>query len=618
LIQINEVHLIISYFRQPIEGVRAQSMIGRTAEAPHSNGPSRSEAEAYVRALLGRDELDLSERNRRFLSYIAEETLAGRADRIKAYNIALAAFDRPEDFDPLTDPIVRIEASRLRRSLEHYYLTAGKTDPIEIAVPKGSYVATFKFRDPAPGAETKAAPAGEPIVEEEASPSRTTFSSRKWLMLGPAFAALVLIGAAILAYVLLTTREEVALAATAAKLPSILVMPFEDVSESPSRAFIARGITYETIAALTRFDDLFVFGAETSFGLGAERDNAVQPAQVAADYVLSGSVQATDTKVRVSAILSDFKTGQYVWSQTSERALTASNLMSIQEEIAAKVADAIAQPYGIVFSRSAKAISSKPAQDLMSYECVVRFRQYWRSYSNRDFGSMHDCLTRTIADNPSYAQAYGSLALLYVDAFRFGFGPIEPGVDPLKKASELADKAMALDPNATQGYLAKSMALWFQRDVDGGIAVARRGLEINPHNTDLLADLGLRLAQRARWAEAMPLINEAYARNPGAPMGYRIATFLHAYMTGDYQAALDAALQVKTIYGAMARAMAYAQLGQEDNARQAVSEMLQIDPNYADHMVEDLARRNHAPEIDRAILDGLAKAGLSSTTPSTN
>ena len=590
----------------------------QTVEALGSSGLSRSEAEIYLRALLDREELNLSDRNRRFLAYVAEETLAGRADRIKAYNIALAAFDRPEDFDPLTDPIVRIEASRLRRSLEHYYLTAGKADPIEIEIPKGSYVATFKYRDEAPAPETEAAPVGDPPKVEQDLPSRSTVTPRKWLMLGPAFAALVLIGVAVIAYVLLTEREELALAANTAKVPSILVLPFEDVSEDPSRAFIARGITYETIADLTRFDDLFVFGPETSFGLGAENDSAGQPTQVAADYVLSGTVQATDTRVRVSAILSDSKTGQYVWSQTTDEALTASNLLSIRDEIAGKVADAIAQPYGIVFSRSAKAISSKPVEDLMAYECVVRFRQYWRSYSNRDFASVQDCLTRTIADNPSYAQAYGSLALLYVDAFRFGFGPIEPGVDPLKKASELADKTVALDPNASQGYLAKSMALWFQQDVDGGIAVARRGLEINPHNSDLLADLGLRLAQRARWEEAMPLINEAYARNPGAPMGYRIATFLHAYMTGDYQGALDAALQVKTIYGAMARAMAYAQLGQGEKARQSVSEMLQIDPHYADHMVKDLARRNHAPEINQAIMDGLAKAGLRPTTPSTN
>ena len=111
------------------------------------NGPSDEEVRQELNTLLNRAEFHASERNRRFLTYIVEETLQGRADRIKAYSIAIATFDRSDDFDPLTDPIVRIEASRLRRSLEHYYLTAGKSDRIRIDMPKGSYVATFRYAD---------------------------------------------------------------------------------------------------------------------------------------------------------------------------------------------------------------------------------------------------------------------------------------------------------------------------------------------------------------------------------------------------------------------------------------------------------------------------------------
>lgn len=78
--------------------------------------PTPEEVREHLRALLARKEFTVSERNRRFLSYVVGETLDGRADRIKAYNIALAAFGRGEDFDPLNDPIVRIEAGRLRRA----------------------------------------------------------------------------------------------------------------------------------------------------------------------------------------------------------------------------------------------------------------------------------------------------------------------------------------------------------------------------------------------------------------------------------------------------------------------------------------------------------------------
>ena len=72
-----------------------------------------------------------------FLRYIVEEALAGRADRIKAYNIATAVFGRDEEFDPQSDPIVRVEAGRLRRALERYYLTAGQDDPVRISDSEG-------------------------------------------------------------------------------------------------------------------------------------------------------------------------------------------------------------------------------------------------------------------------------------------------------------------------------------------------------------------------------------------------------------------------------------------------------------------------------------------------
>ena len=83
-------------------------------------------------------------RNRAFLRFIVEETLAGRGDRIKAYTIATSVLGRDEAFDPQSDPIVRIEASRLRRSLERYYLIAGQDDPIRIDIPKGGYVPSFQ------------------------------------------------------------------------------------------------------------------------------------------------------------------------------------------------------------------------------------------------------------------------------------------------------------------------------------------------------------------------------------------------------------------------------------------------------------------------------------------
>ena len=96
--------------------------------------------------ILQSPDFDATPRSRRFLSYIVDEALAGRADRIKAFTIATDVFGRSSDFDAHADPIVRLEAGRLRRALEQHYDGAGHDNPIVISVPKGAYVPVFEAR----------------------------------------------------------------------------------------------------------------------------------------------------------------------------------------------------------------------------------------------------------------------------------------------------------------------------------------------------------------------------------------------------------------------------------------------------------------------------------------
>ena len=79
-------------------------------------------------------------RSSRLLRFVVDETLNGRADRLKDYTLGAEALGRGDDFDPRTDPIARVEASRLRSRLELYYATEGASDPVLITLPKGSYV----------------------------------------------------------------------------------------------------------------------------------------------------------------------------------------------------------------------------------------------------------------------------------------------------------------------------------------------------------------------------------------------------------------------------------------------------------------------------------------------
>ena len=572
--------------------------------------PTAEEVRSHLETLLASAGFDASERNKRFFKYVVEETLAGRDNRIKAYNIALAVFDRGEDFDPLTDPIVRIEASRLRRSLEHYYLTAGKQDCVRIDIPKGSYVAVFTHKaletESSPFETRKAAPEAfpEPPQPQQSSPAiaNPTMDKR---VLPLAMVAVALAAMIWLVFQVWDTAAD--LGATRARGPKIIVLPFQDVSETHARSFIGRGLTYGIIANLTRFEDLFIYGPETTFHM----DGPEPP--VDAEYVLSGTVLSTETEVRVFAALQDAVTGQNVWSWTNDGPLNPSTILNVQSDIADRVSRAVAQPYGAVFERMATELAGKPAKDLMSYECVVRFQQYWRVYDVREYDDLRRCMEATVREDPGYARARSSLALLYVDAYRFGYGTEKLNFDPVQRALELAESAIDLEPRASDGYLALSVARWFDHNVDGSLEAAKYGLTLNPNNTNLIGELGIRYALLARWDESKAMIDKLYARNPRAPAGYRRASFFNAYMHGDYKGALAEARAAEmplNLYDHVMRAMVYAQLGDRENAKSAVSEILRLDPKYGEHVVEDFLKRNAHPTIVQAIVEGLAKAGL--------
>src|SRR5918911_2865252 len=118
----------------------------QTASRPYS----RQEAGA-VRAALARVVASEPFRNAprlvAFLTFVVEKTLAGEAAALKGYTIATQALGRPDDFDPQADPIVRVEAGRLRRALQAFYDGEGASDPVRIAIPVGSYGAVFEHRE---------------------------------------------------------------------------------------------------------------------------------------------------------------------------------------------------------------------------------------------------------------------------------------------------------------------------------------------------------------------------------------------------------------------------------------------------------------------------------------
>jgi TolB-like protein len=394
--------------------------------------------------------------------------------------------------------------------------------------------------------------------------------------------------------------------------PAILVAPFEDDGGQSAHFGLSGGFTREIIAGLTRFSDLFVFGPETAFRHGGAADLQGMAAELGVDFILAGGVTVSD-RFRVTASLIDAKSGQYVWSGKFDGDLAAAEVIKIRDDLADEVVRELVRPYGIIFNEQASGIEGRPPQSFTSYECVLQFQQYWRRYDAGLYSQVRECLERATIAEPEYADAFASLALIYANAYRFDLDQGTVAFDPRTRALELARRAVDLAPASTRGYQALHLVHWLMNDVQRSLKAAERGFALNPNDTEIMADLGLRYCLRAQWDKGLPQVQDAFARNPAQPGQYRIATFLHHYINGRYGEALTEARKIEVpgvIYNHIALAMAYAQLGQTKQADAEIGRALAIDPAYGDHAIADLQKTNLHPDIIRAVVDGLKKAGL--------
>lgn len=504
--------------------------------------------------ILASPAFDAPARNRRFLEFVVQQAIEGRADRIKAYTIATDVFHRGTDFDPQLDSIVRIEAGRLRRSLEHYYLTAGVDDPVRIAIPKGSYVPVFTQ------------------IERKSAAVRSTVPAHQGRL--------------------------------------ILVQSFDEEGDHGAYPNFTRGFTRQLIVGLTRFTDLFVLGNENCSKIeGAQH----LIAETRASFIVSGSIIFERDRLKIEALLMDTTTGRYVWAEEYDRALQTQKIIETRDEIANKIIRSIAQPHGAIFRSCARDVEGMLPHQLSSQDSVVRFYQYTQTYDRELFAPAFTALTETVERERDYAEAHACLAQLHVDAYRFGFDTLEP-VDNLPlRALNLALRAVELAPESSRSHHALATAYWFRGDVASSLAAYQAGMDLNPNDAEIMVDFGFRYAMLAQWDKAMPLLEAAFERNPYQPSTYRIALSLYHLAHGRYAESLVEARRVvapDVPYGHLLRAVGTAHLGYREEALSAVAEIAKVKPNYGESIISDLRLRNIHPTLIRLVASGLAKAGM--------
>jgi adenylate cyclase len=519
----------------------------------------RSELERVLRS----KDFSGSERHRRFLSYIVEETLAGRADRLKAYNIATTAFSRSADFDPQQDSIVRIEAGRLRRALDHFYLTEGRDHDVQIAIPKGSYVPLFRS-------------AGDGAFSDHPDP--------------PASSA----------------------AGHSRRAPRILVLPFEQEGENASVPGFSRGFVRQLIVGLTRFNSIYVYGTETTERLGRQLGDEARPDQIRVDLILSGSISLWDGNFAVDLLLQDTETLRYHWAEKFTRKFEPESIIALRDEVAAIIVQRLAQPYGIIFSWALDDQGGSP-QTLDGYRAVIEFYQYIRSFQLDRLRPVRRRLEEAVERDPTFGEGHACLSHLYSQHARFMSSNVEELRRHAERAFHHARQALLLAPNSSHAHHALGLAYWFTGETTRAFESYRTALALNPNDTDLMADLGLRYCQRMEWEKGVPLVEESFRRNPCQSGTYRMALVLYHFSEGQYEEALRQAHLLDApdvVYQHIAVAACCARLGLNQDAEAAIADLVRIEPDYELRMTSDLASRSIHPKLAHNFISALREAGI--------
>jgi serine/threonine-protein kinase len=334
-------------------------------EAPEPRSEIRRESDERIVAqldrLLSSKVFRQADRLKRFLTFTINETIAGRGEQLKEFVIGSEVFDKGPAFDPRSDPIVRVQARRLRAQLARYYREEGQSDEILVELPKGGYTPIFKpFRGVFPKRT-----AASPLV------SRNT----------------------------------------------ILVMPFSDHSEAGDQKYFCAGLSQEIIHRLTGLEAIRLVAWNMS-----ETDRESDPREAAARdnaaMILTGSVRRADVNMRIVANLVDAVSGCYLWSAAFDK--TVENVFAIQAQIADAVAERLRSE--MEGSRSPKGVRRLPG-NLAAHNLYSQGRYHLNQRTEEGLRKALEFFEKAVAEDAQYALAYSGLSDAYGLLGHYGLMP---------------------------------------------------------------------------------------------------------------------------------------------------------------------------------------------------
>ncbi|MGD8983624.1 MAG: tetratricopeptide repeat protein [Desulfobacteraceae bacterium] len=391
--------------------------------------------------------------------------------------------------------------------------------------------------------------------------------------------------------------------------PSIVVLPFVNMSGDPEQEYFSDGITEEIITALSKIQRVFVIARHSSFTYkGKPIWVPTVGKELGVRYVLEGSVRKAGDKVRLTAQLIDAKTNHHLWAERYDKDMK--DIFAIQDEITQKVVTALQ----VKLTEGDQArIYSSGTDNLKAYLKVLKGREQMETYTKESNALARQTFEEAITLDPQYAVAYYLLGLTHWSdvVYKLTSSPKKS----MAKAIELTQKSITLDDSLGEAYGFLANLYKTIDHHDKAISLAERGIALNPNSAGTYFWYGLALNYSAGNHEgAIAAFKKAIRLNPMPRLANLMWLAVACRDAGRYEEAIRICGEIHNkkpnyIFAHTCLASCYALMGREEEARREAAEVLRIYPKFSVDYIVGVA--HYKNEVDRNRLrDSLLKAGL--------
>ncbi len=388
--------------------------------------------------------------------------------------------------------------------------------------------------------------------------------------------------------------------------PSIVVLPFVNLSSDPEQEYFSDGITEDLTSSLSQLLGLFVIARNSAF---TYKGKAVKVQAVSKElgvrYVLEGSVRKAGNRVRITAQLIDATTGYHLWSERYDREMQ--NIFALQDEIVQKIVTTLKLQLTLW---EQGVLVRKHTDNLEAYDYLLRGLEYFNHFTKEANTQARQMFERAITLDPQYAQAYASAGLTYLYDW---FVQWSPDSQNLERAFALAQKAIALDDSLPQAHWLSSVVYLYQRQHDQALAETERAIALDSNDAASYRNLWEILVFIGQPEKGLMMIEKAIRLNP------HVAYYVNAlgwayYWLRRYEEAVAAFKRAlprspNILVAHVGLAATYGALGRGAEAQAEVAEVLRVNPQFSVAVWQQRLPFKDQAVLDRRIND-LRKAGL--------